>query len=263
MSTSLQSLLNSPLLTLKDVSLFIPVEGVHSKSLKATLVNGISGGFLRQSSSSAPTGVDVLRSLSLSIRHGERVALIGHNGAGKTSLIRLLCDIYKPTSGTILRNGSIAPLINKSFWVDTDLNGYHAAKAHYLLNCNTLDGFDEYLSDLSSFTELSDFIHLPIRTYSDGMRTRLQFGLLTSFRHQALALDEGIGAGDQWFLSKARSRLSEFLGSIGTLILASHSSELLRNFCDRGLVLCKGQLAFDGPLDAALHFYHNELANPV
>jgi len=263
MVPTLQSTLSSPLLTLDDVSLFIPVEGVQTKSLKTSFVSGITGGFLRRGSSTEPNGVEILRSLSLSINHGERIALIGHNGAGKTSLIRLLCDIYCPTRGTLIRNGPIAPLINKSFWVDTDLNGYHAAKAHYLLNCNTIEGFEEYLFDLCSFTELSDFIHLPIRTYSEGMRTRLQFGLLTSFRHQALALDEGIGAGDQWFLSKARSRLSEFLGSIGTLILASHSSDLLRNFCERGLVLCKGQLHFDGPLEDALLFYHNELAVSV
>ena len=183
------------------------------------------------------------------------MALLGHNGAGKSTLLRLLADVYAPSQGRIRRNGHIAPLINKSFWVDTDLSGRHAARAQYLLNRNTIDGFDQFLDQLVEFTELADFIHLPIRTYSDGMKTRLQFGLLTAFRHEALALDEGIGAGDQWFLSRARQRLGEFLGQVGTLILASHSVELLTQFCDRGLVLNHGRVVFDGPLHEALTHY--------
>ena len=183
------------------------------------------------------------------------MALLGHNGAGKSTLLRLLADVYAPSQGRIRRNGHIAPLINKSFWVDTDLSGRHAARAQYLLNRNTIDGFDQFLDQLVEFTELADFIHLPIRTYSDGMKTRLQFGLLTAFRHEALALDEGIGAGDQWFLSRARQRLSEFLGQVGTLILASHSVELLTQFCNRGLVLNHGRVVFDGPLHEALTHY--------
>ncbi len=181
--------------------------------------------------------------------------MLGHNGAGKSTLLRLLADVYAPSQGTIRRYGKVAPLINKSFWVDTDLSGRHAARAHYLLNCNTINGFDGFLDELVTFTELADFIHLPIRTYSDGMKTRLQFGLLTAFRHEALALDEGFGTGDQWFISRARKRLAQFLGEVGTLILASHSIELLAQFCSRGLVLHHGRLVFDGPLHVAFENY--------
>ncbi|MFL0793722.1 MAG: ABC transporter ATP-binding protein [Prochlorococcus sp.] len=193
--------------------------------------------------------------MNFTIQKGDRVALLGHNGAGKSTLLRLLADVYAPSQGRIWRHGHIAPLINKSFWVDTDLSGRHAARAQYLLSRNTINGFDQFLDQLVEFTELADFIHLPIRTYSDGMKTRLQFGLLTAFRHEALALDEGIGAGDQWFLSRARQRLSEFLGQVGTLILASHSIDLLSQFCNRGLVLNHGRVVFDGPLHEAFTHY--------
>jgi len=151
-------------------------------------------------------------------------------------------------------------MIDKSSWVDQDLTGYHAAKVQYLLNRNSLKGFDEFYGELLAFTELADFMHIPLRTYSDGMRTRLQFGLLTGFRHDALALDEGIGAGDQSFLNKAQDRLSSFLGNVGTLILASHSNDLLRQFCKRGVVLSHGRIVFDGGFEAAEAYYLSHLS---
>lgn len=250
----LGSTFSHPLVELEHVCLDIPVEGVGSRSLKAALVGGLTGGLLNRNRGGS-LAVQALSDLNFTIRKGERVALLGHNGAGKSTLLRLLSDVYAPSRGRIRRHGQVAPLINKSFWVDTDLSGRHAARAQYLLNCNTIEGFDEFLEELVNFTELADFIHLPIRTYSDGMRTRLQFGLLTAFRHQALALDEGIGAGDQWFLSRARQRLALFLGEVGTLILASHSNELLSQFCNRGLVLQHGRVVFDGSLPEAFSHY--------
>jgi lipopolysaccharide transport system ATP-binding protein len=242
------------LVELEEVCLDIPVEGVASRSIKAALVGGLTGGLLSRSRKGS-IAVRALDRLTFSIRRGERVALLGHNGAGKSTLLRLLCNIYRPSQGRIRRHGMVVPLINKSVWVDNDLTGRQAAQAHYLLNRNSMEGFQEFLAEVVAFTQLADFIHLPLRTYSDGMRTRLQFGLLTAFRHEALALDEGIGAGDQWFLSRAEARLSQFLGEVGTLILASHSNQLLSTFCSRGIVLQHGRITFDGPIEEALAFY--------
>lgn len=249
-----------PLVELEGVGLDIPVEGIGGRSIKAALVGGLTGGLLNRSRGGHVT-VQALDDLTFTICKGERVALLGHNGAGKSTLLRLLCDVYRPSRGRIRRHGVVVPLINKAFGVDTDLSGYHAAKAHYLLNCNTTVGFSSFLDELVDFTELADFIHLPIRTYSDGMRTRLMFGLLTSFRHEALALDEGIGAGDQWFLVRARKRLRRFLGEVGTLVLASHSNDLLSRFCTRGLVLQHGRLVFDGPIEGAFAAYTKGMAD--
>jgi len=218
----------------------------------------LTGGLLNRKRSGGLT-VQALSDLNFTINKGERIALLGHNGAGKSTLLRLLSDIYAPSRGSMRRYGQVAPLINKSYWVDTDLSGTHAARAQYLLNCNTIEGFEDFLDELVAFTELADFIHLPIRTYSDGMKTRLQFGLLTAFRYEALALDEGLGTGDQWFLSRARERLSQFLGEVGTLILASHNVELLSQFCSRGLVLEHGRVVFDGPLNEAFLNYKKGL----
>lgn len=252
---------HEPLVELEGVSLDIPVEGIGSRTLKAALVSGLTGGLLNRQRSGS-VAVQALRNLTFTIRKGERVALLGHNGAGKSTLLRLLTDVYCPTQGRIRRYGQVVPLINKSFWVEPDLSGRHAAKAQYLLNCNTIRGFDAFLEELVEFTQLADFIHLPIRTYSEGMRTRLQFGLLTAFRHEALALDEGIGAGDQWFLSRARERLRQFLGEVGTLILASHSNELLKQFCSRGIVMAHGSVVFDGSIEDAFTAYTTTMVAP-
>jgi lipopolysaccharide transport system ATP-binding protein len=103
---------------------------------------------------------------------------------------------------------------------------------------------------------LGDFIHLPIKTYSEGMAARLLFSMLTAFTHECLAMDEGFGAGDFSFYEQANLRLQTFMDAAGTLLLASHSELLLRQFCQRGLVFEQGSIAFDGDLDHALSFYH-------
>ena len=113
------------------------------------------------------------------------------------------------------------------------------------------------------FSGLGDFIHLPVKTYSQGMAARLLFAALTGRSHDCLAMDEGF-AGDTSFYEKAQERMTRFLSSAGTLLLASHSDELLRRFCRRGLVFERGRLVFSGPLESALEFYHrNHLSNRI
>ena len=247
----------NPVIRLREVSLRIPVISDRSRSLKASLIRSVTGGRLLQSRGGPE--VLALDSVSLSIAHGERVALIGHNGAGKSTFLRLISGIYKPTAGELEVSVPVFPMLYKSFFTSTELSGLQAAKAHYLMVRQSLQGFDEYLDAVVEFSGLGDFIRLPIKTYSDGMASRLLFSILTSFSHDCLALDEGIGAGDAQFFERAQQRLSDFVAAAGTLILASHSDHLLRRFCTRGLVFSAGKVSFDGPLDAALAHYaaHN------
>ena len=113
------------------------------------------------------------------------------------------------------------------------------------------------------FSGLGSYIYLPIKTYSDGMSARLLFSILTSFKHDFLVIDEGFGTGDTDFYEKAEKRMKSFIEETGTLILASHSEELLTKFCDRGIVLSKGSLVFDGPLSHSLSFYHHNINDLV
>ena len=123
---------------------------------------------------------------------------------------------------------------------------------------DTKKGFEEYLEEVINFSGIGDYIYLPIKTYSTGMASRLNFSILTAFDFECLALDEGLGAGDNDFTEKAQKRANEFIDKAGTLIFASHSDELLKRFCKRGLVFDKGSIVFDGLLDKALNFYYGK-----
>jgi ABC-type polysaccharide/polyol phosphate transport system ATPase subunit len=250
----MDSVLGAPILELRDVWLRIPVATRETRTLKKALLRSLTGGTLHQTRYGAE--IDALRGIDCTIRHGERVALIGHNGAGKSTFLRLVSGIYVATSGVFKAACPVYPMIQKSFITGSELSGLQAVKGHYLLQQGNLRGFDDYLDEIVEFSELGDYIHLPMKGYSEGMSARLLFALLTSGSHDCLALDEGFGAGDARFFERAKIRLEQFIAAAGTLILASHSEDLLRRFCRRGLVFNQGQIIFDGSLVDSLAFYH-------
>ncbi|MDA7685394.1 ATP-binding cassette domain-containing protein [bacterium] len=244
-----------PALVLKDVSLSIPVNSSEVRTLKKAFIRSVTGGALRRTK--AGTSIEALSNINCTINHGERVALIGHNGAGKSTFLRVISGIYTPTAGAIRVLCSVYPMLTKGFITGPELSGIQAIKGHYLLNHHNLKGFHSYCEDIVNFSGLGDFIHLPMKGYSAGMSARLMFALVTSGSHDCLALDEGIGAGDSEFFDRAQVRLQSFIESAGTLILASHSDGLLKRFCNRGLVFRQGKIVFDGLLDEALSYYHD------
>ncbi len=249
--------LNRSAIEIKNVNLFIPVYSSESRSLTKRLtkkVVNLTGGALAESRTG--TNIIALNNINLRIMSGERVALIGHNGSGKSSFLRLISGIYKPTNGTINISADVYPMLQKAFLTSSELTGVDACKAHYLLNNYNLKGFDGFLSEIIEFSGLGSFISFPIKTYSDGMSARLIFSILTSSPHDCLAIDEGFGTGDADFFERAEKRLKKFMDSAATLFLASHSEELLKQFCDRGIVFSHGSIVYDNSLDAALNYYH-------
>jgi ABC-type polysaccharide/polyol phosphate transport system ATPase subunit len=245
--------IDPPVLELRDVWLRIPVNTRETRTLKKALIRSLTGGALRQTRAGAE--IEALRGITCTIRHGERVALIGHNGAGKSTFLRVISGIYLPSSGSFRATCPVFPMIQKSFLTSPELSGLQAVKGHYLLQHGNLRGFADYLQSIVEFSELGDFIHLPMKGYSEGMSARLLFALLTSGSHDCLALDEGFGAGDARFFERAQQRMEQFIDASGTLILASHSNALLRQFCKRGLVFNQGHIVFDGSLEDALSYY--------
>ena len=249
-------------LELENVCLDIPVFTTETRSLKTSLIRSVTGGRLSRSRGGAV--ITALQGVTLNVHQGGRVALIGHNGAGKSSFLRLVSGIYKHTSGHFKAHVPVFPMIHKGFVTSPELSGLQAIKAHYLLAHGHLGGFEEFCDDVIGFSGLGDFIHLPVKTYSQGMAARLLFAVLTGGSHDCLAMDEGFGAGDTSFYEKAQERMSRFLSSAGTLLLASHSDELLRRFCRRGLVFDSGRVVFSGPLEDSLEYYHrNHGSSPV
>ena len=250
-------ILNKPAIEMEDISLRIPIYNVANRSLSKSFTNkvlNLTGGALNQSRNG--TNIIALNNISLTIMKGERVGLIGHNGSGKSSFLRLISGIYLPTNGNINVLVDVYPMLQKNFLTSSELSGVDACKAHFLLNNHNLEGFESFLTEIIEFSGLGSYIYLPIKTYSEGMSARLIFSILTSSPHECLAIDEGFGTGDSDFFDRAEARMKQFMESAATLFLASHSEELLKQFCNRGIVFSHGSVAFDGPLEAALNYYH-------
>jgi len=241
------------LLSMKSVSLEIPLFTGLPRTIKSSLVDSITGGkFTRKKGSNY---IRAIQNIDLKVYEGERIGLIGHNGAGKTSFLRLISGIYNVSSGELIAKKKIHPMIDKSLFISMELSAFKAIKAHYLFAKNSLIGFDNFFENIINFSGLGEYIYLPTKTFSEGMISRLTFSILTSLSHECLALDEGFATGDMDFQIKAYNRLSEFISNSGTLFLASHSNELLTKFCDRGLVFSKGSIIFDGDIYKAIEFY--------
>ena len=249
--------LTIPAIEINDISLSIPIHYLENRSFTkkfANRVKNFTGGKLDQSKNK--TNIIALNKINLTIMKGERIGLIGHNGSGKSSFLRLISGIYLPTSGCIKVLVNVYPMLQKTFLTSDELSGIDACKAHYLLKHHSLEGFEYFLNEIIEFSGLGSFISLPIKTYSEGMSARLIFSILTSSPHECLAIDEGFGTGDSEFFERAEKRLKSFIDAAGTLFLASHSEELLRQFCTRGIVFNHGSIVYDGRLDEALNYYH-------
>lgn len=196
-----------------------------------------------------------LRDLDLTLAEGDRVCVIGHNGAGKTTLLRLIAGIYPATSGTVDVNGTVFALLGASLTLNRDATGYEnidlvANIQDWPRNCAA-----DYIRDIEEFTELGEYLSLPVRVYSAGMQARLAFALATMQSPDILLIDEGIGAGDSDFQEKAKARVQQFVGQAKILMLASHSRELCRALCNKALLMSKGQKVFFGGVDDAFARY--------
>jgi ABC-2 type transport system ATP-binding protein/lipopolysaccharide transport system ATP-binding protein len=196
-----------------------------------------------------------LDSITGTLAEGARVGLVGHNGAGKSTLLRLIAGIYEPCSGTAHIEGRVAPLFNISLGMDPEATGFENIVTRGLFLGLSRSEIQNKVAEIAAFTELDAFLDLPIRTYSEGMRTRLAFAVSTSIEPEILLLDEGIGAGDAAFLAKADKRLAEFTARAGIIVVASHSPGLIRRMCDKVVLLEHGRIALVGDTDAVLNDY--------
>ncbi|PQM58329.1 MAG: polysaccharide/polyol phosphate ABC transporter ATP-binding protein [Actinomycetales bacterium] len=207
-----------------------------------------------------PSKIQILKNINVFINKGDRIGLIGANGSGKSTILKLISGIYKPSIGQ-MKGDSFYPMIIRDLNVSDDLAGIDAAKAFFYQHGLGLLGYDLdwFVSKIEETCSIGDYFLRPIKYYSEGMRTRLIFSLLTSVRlSENLAIDEGFGTGDKKFALQAEEKLRSFLGSEGSLLLASHSNDLLRQFCKRGWVMKGGRLIFDGPLEKAFSFYDSK-----
>jgi ABC-2 type transport system ATP-binding protein len=233
-------------ITTKDACVDFPIFDAKSRSLKKTVM-GLVGGNIA-SESKVPI-IEALRDITLHLEHGSRVALVGHNGAGKTTLLRLLAGIYEPTRGIAEIHGRVAPIFDLGVGMDPEISGLENITIRGLFLGMSRKQMDERVDDIAEFTELGDFLRMPLRTYSTGMRVRLALGVVTSINPEILLLDEGIGAVDAAFLQKSKRRLADLVERSGLLVFASHSDEFLRDLCDTAIWMEHGRIRQQGELE--------------
>ena len=195
----------------------------------------------------------------MQLNTGDRIAVIGPNGAGKSTLLRLMAGIYIPTYGVASIPKYALPLLDKSILTSELLGATAACKAHYyyvkarygqLKNDN--ENVDDFIEKVLEFAELQDVKDTPIIQYSDGMKARLIFSLYTSSIYPFMVVDEALGTTDSYFANKATKRFDEFVNSSSIFLLASHSEDLLKKYCNKGILLTNGKIIYQGTLKAVL-----------
>ena len=199
----------------------------------------------------------ILDNLTFTINTGDVVALLGHNGSGKTSLLRLLCGIYEKTSGTLEINGSISPHLGMSSNINQDLTGYDNIKVFWLLMNKSLP-LEKLISDIEEHTELGEFLHLPLKIYSSGMEARFLFSISTFIKTDILLSDEQLSAGDYFFQEKAKLLLERFYENNKIKSSVSHNMQFVKENCNKALVMKKGRGIFFDDIDEAVKFYKSQ-----
>lgn len=229
-----------------------PIFDAKSRSLKKKVLSRTGG---KIGTESKVPIIEALHDINLSFRHGDRIALVGHNGAGKSTLLRLMSGIYEPTRGSARIEGKVAPVFDLGVGMDPEISGYENIIIRGLFLGMNRGQMEKRMDDIAEFTELGDYLSMPLRTYSTGMRVRLALGVVTSIDPEILILDEGIGAVDAEFLDKAKVRLNELVKRSGMLVFASHSDEFLVELCNTAIWMEKGGIKEHGPLRDVLTHY--------
>lgn len=203
-------------------------------------------------------GVRAIHDVSFSLNEGDRLAIIGENGSGKTTLLQVLAGILAPETGTLTTRGRITSLININLGMQAEATGHRNITLRGLAAGYSHKMIEAKRDEIAEFSELGEFLYMPIDTYSAGMRMRLTFSIATAFEPEILILDEWLSAGDASFKEKATLRMNEFVEKAGILILASHSRKLLLDNCDTALWLDEGRVCAMGPVLEIVDAYEAE-----
>ena len=250
-------------IVLKNVTVQIPIYDVGGSSLRKVILSKTVGGRFERSGSHLV--VDALKDVSFEAHDGDRVALVGNNGSGKSTLLRVLSDVYPATAGSVQVVGEVSPMFDTMLGMSMDATGMEN-----IWICGRLWGLSQTqikdsLDDISEFTELGDYLNVPVRTYSTGMMLRLAFAIATVRDPEILLLDEVVGVGDSSFFEKAFNRLQGIIRRSQILFLASHADDILRKVCNKAIWLDHGNLVQYGEFEKVIAAYRqNELLeNPA
>lgn len=236
-----------------DVSVDIPIYDVSSASLRKMVLSRAVGGRFAQAGSHV--SVSALKNISFEARHGDRIALVGNNGSGKSTLLRVLSEVYPPTSGTVRVTGRVSPLFDATLGMSMDATGWDNIYMCGQLWGLTRGEIEAGITDIVAFTELGDYLSVPVRTYSTGMMLRLAFAIATLRAPDVMLIDEVIGVGDGRFFEKAFARLRGVVERSSILFVASHADDILRLLCNKAIWLENGSLMAYGDIKEVIAAY--------
>jgi homopolymeric O-antigen transport system ATP-binding protein len=243
-----------------NISLRYPIFQASDQSMRSRIKTVVTGGLIKKGGRHVE--ILALDDITLQAKEGDKIGLLGHNGAGKTTLLKVLAGIYRPQTGSVRRIGKTISLINPSMGLNPTLTGYENIENLLLLFGLSWSEIRAHLPDVEIFSGLGDFLSLPVNSYSAGMRARLAFSVATLFRPEILIIDEHLGAGDADFLERAKDRMRSMMERSSILILASHTLPMIRQICNRAVLLQHGKMIDDGKPEKVIATYQESVQAP-
>lgn len=249
----------SSLIEIKDLSLVYDLNYSRSNGLKEYLINLVTG--KTYESGESKSLVRSVDDISLDLNEGERLGIVGLNGAGKSSLLKVISGIIRPTSGSLNVHGTVQPLIEVGAGFDPEFSG----RENIYLNGYMLGFTKELLKskeqEIIDFAELQKFIDTPVKYYSSGMTVRLAFTIATMIQPEILVIDEMLSAGDASFIKRAKERINKLMDQARLIVMVSHDLTMIEEICNRVIVMNMGKIVYDGPTEKALKFYLDLVSN--
>jgi ABC-type polysaccharide/polyol phosphate transport system ATPase subunit len=243
-------------MVLENVGVDFPIYGTQ-RNLRTALFQRATGGLIqREGKNHERVIVKALVDVSMKLQEGDRLALIGHNGSGKSTLLKVMAGIYEPIAGQVLVEGRVTPLFDIVPGLDLEDNAYENILTAGLLIGMSRKQIEGKIPQIEEFSELGEYLALPVRTYSTGMVARLGFALSTALDPGILLIDEGIGAGDARFAERAAKRMREFLMRSSILVVASHNAAFVKSICNKAALMDAGRVIALGAVDEIFDLYH-------
>jgi len=228
-------------LRLENATIDFPIYSGSNRSVKQLVLSVGTGGRIAKEAGKRIT-VRALEDVSLEVKDGDRLGLIGPNGSGKTTLLRVMAGVYEPVHGSYWCDGRVTPLFDPQLGMDVEATGFENIVVRGLYMGLQRHEIEAKLPEIAEFTELGDYLAMPVRTYSSGMMLRLAFAVSTCVVPEILLMDEWISVGDPAFLAKAQRRMEDFVTRSNILVLATHNQQLIEQVCNRVLQLESGHI---------------------
>lgn len=240
--------MGKPAVEVKDVSILFNLNKEKVDNLKEYFVKFVTHKLMF-------TEFWALRDISFTVEKGERLGILGFNGAGKSTLLKTIAGVLKPTKGSVKVHGVIAPLLELGAGFDSNYSG----KENIFLYGATMGYSRKYIQEkydeIVEFSELKDFIDVPIKNYSSGMKARLGFAIATAVEPEVLILDEVLSVGDAKFRRKSEAKVTSMFDKGVTVLFVSHSTEQVRRLCDKAIILEKGKIIAHGEVNEICDLY--------